>query len=40
MLIIDDCELMRRLIKTLIGGVADAIVECASGYWNKQRPVR
>jgi DNA-binding NarL/FixJ family response regulator len=30
-LIIDDCELMRRLIKTLIGGVADAIVECASG---------
>ena len=30
-LIVDDSELMRRLIKALIGGVADVIVECASG---------
>jgi DNA-binding NarL/FixJ family response regulator len=30
-LIVDDCELMRRLIKTLICCVADVIVECASG---------
>ena len=30
-LIVEDCELMRRLIKGLIGGVADAIVECESG---------
>ena len=30
-LIVDDCESMRRLIKALIGSVADVIVECASG---------
>lgn len=30
-LIVDDCEPMRRLIKSLISGVADAIVECGSG---------
>ena len=30
-LIVEDCELMRRLIKGLIDGVADAIVECESG---------
>ena len=30
-LIVDDCELMRRLIKALNSRVADVIVECASG---------
>jgi DNA-binding NarL/FixJ family response regulator len=30
-LIVDDCALMRRLIKGLIDGVAHAIVECESG---------
>ena len=30
-LIVEDNALMRRLIRTLIGGLADAIIECESG---------
>ncbi len=30
-LIVEDSELMRRLIKALIAGIVDAVVECASG---------
>ena len=30
-LIVEDHALMRRLIRTLIGGLADAVIECESG---------
>lgn len=30
-LIVEDNELMRRLIKSLIGGMADVVIECESG---------
>ena len=30
-LIVEDNELMRRLIKNLIGGLADVVIECGSG---------
>lgn len=30
-LIVEDNELMRRLIKSLIGGLADVVIECESG---------